>query len=269
MNDRKSVLVENLSFSYSGGFRISLDNLSMNRGEFTAILGPNGSGKSTLFSLIRGRLKAEKGSIRVHQRDIFSVNDRERASLVGLVPQLNETPFGFTVEDVVRMGAFRHEGFYGQPRNETDIKLNNILNDMDLAAFRNRSVDSLSGGEYQRVLLARVLLQDPQVLLLDEPANHLDLSHQESLLRLLREQALRGKTVIAILHDVNQALLHADRVVMMKDGNCAGAGRVEDVLTPDRVLQVYGTDMEYYHPSWPEGLPILGPGRRASCKESR
>ena len=264
MDGQKSVELENLSFSYSGGFRISFKDLVMNKGEFTAILGPNGSGKSTLFSLIRGRLKAETGSIRIHGRKISSVNDRERASLVGLVPQLNETPFGFSVEDVVRMGAYRHEGLYGRKGRDRSKSLDDILAESDLTEFRHRPVDSLSGGEYQRVLLARVLLQDPQVLLLDEPANHLDLCHQETLLRLLREQASRGKTVIAILHDVNQALLHGDKVIMMKNGLCAGAGRVKDILTPDRVRQVYGTEMAYYTPPWPEGLPILGPGRKTT-----
>jgi len=259
MKDSATVILKNLSFSYQNNFSMTIDQLSMKRGEFTAILGPNGSGKSTLFSLIRGRLQGQTGSIHIKGKDITSVSDRKRASLVGLVPQLNETPFGFSVEDVIRMGAYRHDGFPGNEKGQSEETMNAILRQTNLESFRDRSVDNLSGGEYQRVLLARVLLQDPQVLLLDEPANHLDLQHQEILLKLLREQVTKGKTVIAILHDVNQALLYADQVILMKEGRCTRTGPAEDVLTPRYIKDVYGTNMDYYFPARKKGRPILGP----------
>jgi iron complex transport system ATP-binding protein len=258
--DRDGVIIRNLGFRYSGGFSLSLDEYSFFPGEVTAILGPNGSGKSTLFSLIRGRLQAGSGTIRIHGKDISRVPGRERAGLVGLVPQVNQTPFGFSVEDVVKMGGYRYSRFQASGWEE-ESSLLSVLEQTDLISHRFRRVDSLSGGEYQRVLLARVLLQDPRVLLLDEPANHLDLRHQETLLRLIRDQARQGKTIVAVLHDVNQALLHADKVVLLKEGRCAASGPVSEVLTPGRIREVYDTSMDFYYPSWQEGSPILGPGR--------
>ena len=261
MNLSEGVKIPSLEFSYMNGFSMNLGELEMKPGEVTAILGPNGSGKSTLFSLIRGRLNPSKGAIYMDKKDISRVNDRQRAALVGLVPQLNQSPYDFSVEDVVRMGAYRFGGAFAQFGSTRQDALEDVLDECDLKHFRHRQVDSLSGGEYQRVLLARVLLQDPGVLLLDEPANHLDLQHQDTLLRLLRKQADNGKTVIAILHDVNQALLHTDRVILMKDGQCVVHGPVADVVTPDRIQEVYNTEMDYYFPRWEEGIPILGPGK--------
>ena len=254
------VTVENLQFTYNGGFSLRVDELSMEPGTVTAVLGPNGSGKSTLFSLLRGRQKARSGRVLMNGRDIARVGGRERAALVGLVPQLNESPFGFSVEEVIGMGFFRKERGGLFTDEERSSELDGILERMDLKVYRNRNVNSLSGGEYQRVLLGRVLAQDPGVLLLDEPANHLDLKHQTVLLRLLREEAGRGKTVITILHDINQALLHADRVVLLKAGRCVFEGPAEDVITPPRIREVYGTELDYYYPG-EGGRPILGPGR--------
>ncbi len=256
----EGVRIPALKFSYAKGFHLSLENLEMNPREVTAILGPNGSGKSTLFALIRGRLKPEEGAIYINNRDISRVHDVQRASLVGLVPQLNESPYDFTVEDVVKMGAYRFGSAFCHFGKAQEEALEDVLDQCDLISFRYRPVDSLSGGEYQRVLLARVLLQNPGVLLLDEPANHLDLRHQDTLLKLLRKQADHGKTVIAILHDVNQALLHADRVILMKEGRCVVHGPVKEVVTPERIRQVYDTDMDYYYPARGKGSPILGPG---------
>ena len=266
MDNQSGVLLKDLSFSYMKGFSMTLEELHMKPGKVTVILGPNGSGKSTLFSLIRGRLKPHTGHVRIAGRDIRKVRDQERAALVGLVPQLNETPFGFSVEDVVRMGAYRHSGLLGRGLALLEDRLEGVLKQADLHSYRNRPVDSLSGGEYQRVLLARVLLQDPDVLLLDEPANHLDLQHQDTLLQLLREQACKGKTVIAILHDVNQALLYADQVVLMNEGRCVRAGSVGEVVTPENIHNIYRSDMDFYYPSWKGGSPILGPGRKMGKK---
>lgn len=263
IRSKAGVFLENLHFSYLNGFHMEIEKLSLYQGEFSVILGPNGSGKSTLFSLLRGRLKAKSGSLRIAGRDIQKVSDQERAALIGLVPQLNKTPFGFTVEDVVKMGGYRYSTLLGRSDGLSEKHLDNIMEQTDLRQFRYRSVDSLSGGEYQRVLLARVLLQDPAVLLLDEPANHLDLQHQDNLLKLLREQARNGKTVIAILHDVNQALLYADQVILMNEGRCIKAGPVDKVVTPELIRKVYGSQMAYYYPSWEEGRPILGPGYKS------
>ncbi|MDC7223983.1 MAG: ABC transporter ATP-binding protein [Spirochaetales bacterium] len=273
---RGNVILDRLSFSYPKGFSLKIDRLEMKQGELTVILGPNGSGKSTLFSLLRGRLKAQKGTVLMDGKDMGKVSDRERAALVGLVPQLNRLPFGFTVEEVVKMGAYRRNDFFGEngAKVTPTEALEEVLRQTDLLPFRKREADSLSGGEYQRVLLARVLLQDPQVLLLDEPANHLDLRHQERLLSQLRQQAQKGKTVVAILHDINQALLYGDRVILLNEGRCFKTGEAEDVVTPENIRQVYQTPLAFYYPSEKEGRPILGPeksptGRRIDSSDGR
>jgi iron complex transport system ATP-binding protein len=252
-----AVIVEDMTFSYGRDFHLNLPHIQIYPGMLTVILGPNGSGKTTFFSLLRGRLKPDNGKITVFGKNLSIVKDRERAALIGLVPQRTETAFAYTVQQMVAMGYYRKTKSLWQ--DTVDHKALALLMDrLDLKSLADREVNSLSGGEYQRVLLARVLAQDPKVLLLDEPANHLDLHHQDDLLCLLKGEAERGKTVIAILHDINQALLYADRVILLHEGNCEDSGLAREVVTPENINKVYKINLDYYH-HHQEDTALLGP----------
>ncbi|MDC7232658.1 MAG: ABC transporter ATP-binding protein [Spirochaetales bacterium] len=240
-----TVTVKDLHFTYGGSFSLDIPSIEIRPGELTVILGPNGSGKTTFFSILRGRLKPDKGRILVRDRDLFTLKDAHRAALVGLVPQRTISAFPYTASQMVSMGYYRkRSSLWHNPVDEKQLTA--LMCRLDLEQLMHREVNSLSGGEYQRVLLARVLAQDPEVLLLDEPSNHLDIHHQQELLRLLKEEARRGKTVIAILHDINQALQNADRVILMDDGGCVAAGPAAEVVTPGNINRVYRSRMEYY-----------------------
>jgi iron complex transport system ATP-binding protein len=255
-----SVKVDNVTFSYGQNFRLDLPELEILQGEFTVILGPNGSGKTTFFSLLRGRLKPEKGRITVCGQNLSLLKGSERAALVGLVPQRNETAFAYTVREMIAMGFYRKsQSIWHDPVDHKALSL--LMERLDLMSLADREVNSLSGGEYQRVLLARVLALDPEILLLDEPANHLDLHHQEDLLKLLQEQAGQGKTVIAILHDINQALMYADRVILLNNGLCEDSGPAQQVVTPENISKVYKCNLEYYH-SIKGDNALLGPVKK-------
>ncbi|MBF9015925.1 MULTISPECIES: ABC transporter ATP-binding protein [unclassified Oceanispirochaeta] len=258
-----SVSVQNLKFTYGGSFYLDLPSIDIQPGELTVILGPNGSGKTTFFSILRARLKPKQGTILVQGKDLFSLKDSRRAALVGLVPQRTESAFAYTAAQMVSMGFYRKKTTLWQ--DPIDKKqLTSLMERLDLQDLRHRVVNSLSGGEYQRVLLARVLAQDPEVLLLDEPSNHLDIHHQEELLSLLKEEARRGKTVIAILHDINQALQNADRVILMDQGNCVASGPAASVVTPDNINRVYNSRMDYYHNG---DRTLLGPVADAAAEK--
>jgi ABC-type cobalamin/Fe3+-siderophores transport system ATPase subunit len=259
-----SVTVKDLKFSYNESFHLSLPSIEIKPGELTVILGPNGSGKTTFFSILRARLKPKQGQILVHGDDLFSLKDSRRAALVGLVPQRTEAAFAYTAAQMVSMGFYRKRiSLWQDPIDQK--QLTSLLERLDLQDLRHRVVNSLSGGEYQRVLLARVLAQDPEVLLLDEPSNHLDIHHQEELLHLLKQEARRGKTVIAILHDINQALQNADRVILMDKGTCVASGPAAEVVTPENINRVYKSRMDYYHNG---ERTLLGPVTDSSSEDS-
>ncbi len=256
-----SLQIKNLFFAHPSrdektGFSLVLEDFSFYPGGFTAILGPNGSGKTTLLSLLRGRIPCQKGKILTEGREISSIPGRERAGIIGLLPQTSEPPPALRTGEILAMAFYRKTRSFRLSRGERR-EMDRVITRLELQSCRNAMVNSLSGGEYQRVLLGRLLLQDSRILLLDEPANHLDLKHQLTLLKILKEEAEKGKTVIAILHDMNQALGWADRVLLMDRGRAAAQGTAREVLSPRRIKEIYGIDCEYFHPR-EGGQPILG-----------
>jgi len=256
-----SLVLENTVYSYAGGFRLAPVNLSLQEGKFLVLLGPNGSGKSTLFGLMNGLLRPRGGRVLLAGREVHRIPPRERAVRMGLVPQLSDRNFDFTVEEMVRMGRFPHQSLFARESAGDLRMIRTCLERLELDTMANRSIRSLSGGEYQRVLLCRVLVQDPEILLLDEPANHLDLKHQDLLLSLLREETLRGKSVVAVLHDINQALLYGDRGLLLHRGQTVAEGPPEEILTGERIREVYGVELEEYRNR--EGTArLFGPGKK-------
>lgn len=203
-------------------------NLTVEAGQFVGIVGPNGSGKSTTLRCLYRALKPSDGRIMVGERDIRAISMRENARQVAALTQDNTLHFDFTAREVVATGRLPHSGIVARDRAAEDEAIGEAMDKADAGDLRSRLFSSLSGGEKQRVLIARALAQEPQVLVLDEPTNHLDVQHQHGVLGAAKGL---GITVIAALHDLNLAAQYCDRVLVLVDGAVVCAGTPHEVFT--------------------------------------
>ncbi len=216
---------------------------SLEPGTVTALLGPNGSGKSTLLKTLSGTLAPLDGEAWLGDRSLSRLPPQELARQVAFVPQREETPYAFTVREVVTMGRLaRSEALFDtvEDRRMAD----QALRQMDCEAFADRSTIEISGGEHQRMLLARALAQDTPILLLDEPTAHLDLTHQIQLVKRLRKLAAEGKAILLALHDLNLVAALADRVLLLDQGRLILDALPEDALAGPAIDQVFGVHFE-------------------------
>lgn len=217
---------------------VSID--SKNR-EFIGIIGPNGSGKSTLLKCIYRILKPNNGCIMLGEEDISKMSVKESAKKLAVVAQHNYYNFDFSVGEVVLMGRSPHKKSL-EPDNSEDYDIvNESLEKVGMLGFKNRSFSTLSGGEQQRVILARALAQQTPCLILDEPTNHLDIKYQLQLMRIVKSLNIE---VIAAIHDLNIAAMYCDKIYVLKDGEIIKYGKPKDVLTKEIIKDVYEVDAE-------------------------
>lgn len=217
---------------------VSID--SKNR-EFVGIIGPNGSGKSTLLKSIYRILKPNDGCIKLGDMDISKMSIKESAKKMAVVSQHNYYNFDFTVKEVVSMGRSPHKKNLERDNIEDFEIVKESLQKVGMSEFSNRSFSTLSGGEQQRVILARALAQKTPCLILDEPTNHLDIKYQLSLLNIVKSLDL---TVISAIHDLNIASMYCDRLFVMKDGQIVASGTPQDILTKELIKEIYEIDVE-------------------------
>lgn len=215
-------------------------SVAISPGELVAVLGPNGSGKTTLLRLAIGLLAPSAGTVRLDGRPLSSWSRREIARRVAMLPQLPVLPDGFRVEELVEMGRAPHaRSRFGATAEDGDA-VERALRDADAMDLVGRRIDELSGGERQRVLVAMALAQEPALLLLDEPTQHLDLAHQVGLLATIeRLRRSRGLAVLAVLHDPALTALAAPRVVLLSEGRVVADGPTAEVLQPATVARVF------------------------------
>lgn len=212
-------------------------DLEVPEGEMMALVGPNGAGKSTLLRTLAGLLPIPSGRVLVAGRDLVKLSPLERARILAMVGQQEETPADLRVAEVVALGLLPHRPpWSGGGRKERNA-VAEALEQVSMTAYANRGFHQLSGGEQRRVLLARGLAQRTELLLLDEPTNHLDIRHQHALLRMVRGL---GRTVIAAIHDLDLAATYFDHIVVLNDGGVAADGKPSEVLTPELVGDVFG-----------------------------
>lgn len=228
-------------------------SLEANPGEVLGLIGPNGVGKSTLLRTMARLLRPTRGKVIVANGDLWSTPPREIARKLAFAPQAsNGEHWPATIEQIIALGRAPHRGWF-LPMTAQDHEATERAMDMvGLSHLRGRVATELSGGEQQRVVLGRVLAQEPTVLLLDEPTSHLDLKYQTDILGLARRLAHQDNlTVVVSLHDLNLAAIYADRLALLSEGQLVAVGTPKEVLTSERLTEVYGVPIiVMQHPVW-------------------
>lgn len=234
-------------------------SLSATAGEVLVLLGPNGAGKTTLLRALARFLRPMAGTVLLEDQDIWTLRADEAAQRVALMPQNERRDWPLTVEECIQLGRAPHRGWYS-PFNAEDARIvESALTSTGLLGLRQRPITELSGGEWRRMIFARALAQQANVLLLDEPTAGLDLKFQHEVLRLVCDLATNRKlTVIVTLHDLNHATLYGSRLVVVANHTIAAMGSPQDVMTVDLIQRVYGVDVTIVpHPIY--GTPMVVP----------
>jgi iron complex transport system ATP-binding protein len=217
-------------------------DLSVDPGRFVGLIGPNGAGKTTLLRTIAGGLAPAAGAVEVHGRRMSRLGSRAGSRLVATVPQTTALAFEFPVRDLVEMGRTPHVGRFGRFDDDDRAAVDAAMERTDVARFADRPVTTVSGGERQRVLIARALAQATPVVLLDEPTASLDINHQVRTLELVRDLLADGTTVVAAIHDLNLAAHYCDELALLSSGSVVAAGPPGEVLTESTLADAFGTN---------------------------
>lgn len=229
--------IDDLTVEFSGARVVEDISLRAGSGQFVGLVGPNGSGKSTVLRCVYRALRPTAGAVRLDGDDLLALSTRESARRLAALPQEAVAEFDFTVAEVVAMGRLPHQRSVARDTAEDRSICAAALEGVGAAHLAGRGFLTLSGGEKQRVLIARALAQQPQVMVLDEPTNHLDIAQQLEVLSLVRTS---GLTVLTALHDLNLAALHCDLVHVVDGGRIVASGAPHDVLTPALLAEVFG-----------------------------
>nr|WP_207758091.1 ABC transporter ATP-binding protein [Clostridium botulinum] len=216
-------------------------NIDVNNKEFVGIIGPNGSGKSTLLKCIYRILKPSSGVISLDDVNINNISVKETSKKISVLSQHNDSDFDFTVKEMVLMGRAPHKTFLQRDNKEDYNIMNDALEKVGMIEFKERSFNTLSGGEKQRVILARALVQEADCIILDEPTNHLDIKYQLQLMNIVKKLNIE---VIAAIHDLNIAAMYCDKIYVLKDGEIVACDKPEKVITKELIKEVYEVDAE-------------------------
>ena len=263
------LVAEGITVGYRSGEPVLREIfLNLERGKILAVIGPNGAGKTTLFKALCGELPLTDGKVRLFvegkfpgsRQDIHRLSPRKRALYVARVLQNEQPAWAVAVSDYVEAGLFAKEGWFGGEPGGAKGLVQQSLERMGIGDLAKRLVTELSGGEFRRVVIARALVQDPDILLLDEPTADLDMAHQMETLKMLKDLARSGKAVAFSVHDLNQASMAADEILLLSGGRVAALGSPAEVLTPDIIEKAYGTRVIVNeHPSGAVPHIILNP----------
>ena len=245
---KKDISIENTTFSYGLSEENLLDgiNLNIEKGKFIGILGPNGCGKSTLLKVILKYLNPKEGIIKIENKELKEYTQSELAEILSFVPQKSSLTMPLTVEDVVYMGRvpYMKNKWTGFDREDRE-KVEKIMQMLKIDKFKNRVIFSLSGGEFQRVLLARALTQNTNIMLLDEPTSALDMNYALEIMRLtsyfVQNESL---TAVMVLHDLNLASMYCDSIILLKNGKIAYEGTPKELFRPEILEEIYGFNCE-------------------------
>lgn len=229
------------------GERVIVDDLDMNiqRDKITTIIGPNGSGKSTILKAVTRLIKYQHGSVILNGRDILSLKPKELARTIGVLPQIHKAPSDFRVKELVGYGRMPHQKMFSGKSAEDEEIIRWAMEVTGTWQFRDKSIYEISGGETQRVWIATVLAQKPEMLFLDEPTTYLDISHQLDTMQLVKKlNRETGIGIVMVLHDLSQALEVSDHIIVIKNGKKYAEGSPEEVITPKMMRDVYQVGCE-------------------------
>lgn len=254
-----------LTLAYEDRTVVDRLDLAIPDGKVTVIVGPNACGKSTTLRALGRLLKPKSGAVLLDGEALAKLPTKRIAQQIGLLPQTPVAPEAITVGDLVARGRQPHQHWWQQWSDADEKAVTEAMERTDVAALAERSVDELSGGQRQRVWIAMAIAQDTDILLLDEPTTYLDISHQVEVLDLVRQLAAttqegdRGRTVVVVLHDLNQAARYADHLIAMKSGEVVAEGAPSKIVTEELVREVFGLECVVV-PDPVTGSPLVVPG---------
>ena len=237
--------INDIKFSYDEKEVLKGITLNFDKGKFYSIIGPNGCGKTTLIKNISNLISPKKNTVFIDNKDLVSMTSKEIAKILASVPQNIHINYEFKVYDVVMMGRVPHKGRFEGYNKEDKELVKKAMDKADIWKFKDKLVTELSGGELQRVVAARALAQDTDIILLDEPTSHLDLQYQIEFLKIFKD-ICNDKVIIAVLHDLNLVSLFSDEIIMLKDGKIVDIGETDEVMTKKNIKNLYNIDVEIY-----------------------
>lgn len=237
-------------------------NFHVEEGDFIGILGPNGSGKSTLLKILLNYLKKDNGNIFLKNKTIEEYSQKNIAKIVSFVPQKSKLTMPISVKDFILLGRLPHRKNFLHNYNKNDVEVVlKIMKLLEIETFKNRDINSLSGGEFQRVLMARALSQEPEILILDEATAAMDINYSIKLMNIAEHLIEKKKlTVISVLHDLNLASLYCNKIIFLKEGKVKYFGKVEELFKPKILEEIYGFKCHVVnnHYNKPSIIPLKG-----------
>ncbi len=255
--------IKDLSFTYSNkaevnDYVLKDINLSISEKQFVSIHGPNGSGKTTLLKLITGILKPRKGSVELFNQPVESYKPRELARQIAFVSQRADSVFAYSVYEIVAMGRTPYLNIIGIESETDSALINETLEMMELKHLADKCINSVSGGEAQRAFIARALVQEPEIIILDEPSSHLDLKHQVEIYDILsRLNKENNKTIITVSHDLNLSGIYSERAVFMKGGEIYMDGNINELYSRENISEVFGVDCNVIYDDEADSVPHI------------
>lgn len=239
------IKADGIQIGYGNNIIVDHIDVEVFKGQITSIIGPNGSGKSTVLKALTRLLPHKQGHIILGTKPLKDYKNKEFAQLVGVLPQRHAAPPDFKVKDLVSYGRFAHQKWHKQNSEEDDKIVDWAMETAGVSHMKERSIHACSGGESQRVWIATVLAQQPQLLFLDEPTTYLDISHQLETMKLVKKLNRQSDMgIIMVLHDLSHALEVSDRIIVIKDGKKYSEGTPTEVITVEMMKEVYNVECQ-------------------------
>lgn len=236
--------INNLSFSYNTKKEILKNiDLEINDGDLITFLGKNGSGKTTLFNLLLGLNKKYDGTIKLNNKDLKNLKEKDIASICGFVPQTHTPTFGFTVLDFILLGLANKISIFSSPSKKDKECAIKLMKELDIYELKDRDYSELSGGEMQQVTIARALISQPKLIIFDEPTSHLDFANTIKILKTIKELNKKGYTILMSTHDPNQPLLLNSKVVLFNNQGNLLKGTADEIITEKNLKETFNCDI--------------------------